>query len=252
MNKKEFLDFFNLDDKLEASKIYEKYKLTDYGLSTFTESFYPPSIWAKIIKMKNTLKINVDTYGGFFQSERRIVMFEGEYPTELPVKFMCVKNLSKFKDLAHKDYLGAIMSLGIKREKMGDLIVKENCCYFPVFEDVARIIERDLESVGHNPVEIFYVEELVEEVDFEEITIVVSSQRLDSIVSALTKLSREEAVKQIEKGEVFINYSEEKEKSLKLKEDDIISIRKYGKYKFDSLAGNTKKDKLRIVIKKFI
>lgn len=252
MNKKEFLDFFNLDEKLEVSKIYEKYKLTDYGLGTFTESFYPPSIWTKIVKMKNALKINIDTYGGFSQGERRIVIFQGEYPVELPIKFMGIKNLSKFKVLAHKDYLGAIMSLGIKREKMGDLIVKENCCYFPVFDDVARIIEKELESVGHNPVEIFYVEELVEEVNFEELIIVVSSQRLDSIVSALTKLSREEAVKQIERGEVFVNYSEEKEKNLKLKEEDVISIRKYGKYKLDSFAGSTKKDKLRIVIKKFI
>lgn len=251
MNKKEFLDFFNLDDKLEASKIYEKYKLTDFGINAFTESFYPPSIWSKIIEMKKLLSTKVQTYGAFFQGERRIIIFEGEYPVELPVKFMCIKNLSKFRELVHKDYLGAIMSLGIKREKMGDLVVKENCCYFPVFEDIARIIESELKSVGNNPIEITYVEELLEEANFEEIIIVVSSQRLDSVVGALTKNSREEAVKQIERGEVLVNYSEEKEKNSKLKEEDIISIRKYGKYKLDSFVGNTKKDKLRILIKKF-
>lgn len=252
MNKKEFLDFFNLEDKLEASKIYEKYKLTDYGLSAFTESFYPPLIWTKILKMKNQLKVNIETCGGFSQGERRIIVFEGEFPVELPVKYMCIKNLSKFKELVHKDYLGALMSLGIKREKMGDLIVKEDCCYLPIFEDVARIVENDLKSVGNNPIEIVYMEELVNEVNFEEFIIVVSSERIDTIIGALANISREEAVKKIERGEVLVNYSEEKEKNLKLKEDDVISIRKYGKFKLHSFVGSTKKDKLKILMKKFI
>lgn len=252
MNKKEFLEHFDVEDKNEIAKIYEKYQVTDYGISSYTDEFYSPNIWNKILNLQKKLQIQVETCGYFEESERRIIFFKGEYLGEIPIKLYKIKNLSKFKELKHKDYLGSLMGLGIKREKIGDLIVKDEFCYFPTFEEIGKIIINELKTVGHNPVEITLSEEVRLEANLESFNITISSGRLDALVAAITKISREECIKLIERGEINVNYEVLKDKSFKLKEKDIISIKKYGKYRYEKVLGNTKKDKEKIEIKKFI
>lgn len=252
MTKKEFVEYFDTEDKNEIAKIYEKYQMTDYGISSFTEEFYPPNIWNKILNMQKKLQVEVETFGYFNESERRVVIFKGDYSVEIPVKLYKIKNLSKFRLLNHKDYLGALMSLGIKREKIGDLIVKEEFCYFPTFEEIGKIIINGLQTVANNPVEISLSEDVELNANLETLILVINSNRLDAIVAAITKVSREECTKLIERGEIIVNYETIKDKSFKIKENDILSIKKYGKFKYIGTVGNTKKDKLRIEIKKFI
>lgn len=252
MNKKDFIEFFGVEDKNEVAKLYEKYTLTEFGISSWTDEFYSPNIWNELLKMKKSLGVEIETYGISAQSEKRAILFKGDYEVEFPLKLLSIKNLSKFKSLAHKDYLGALMSLGIKREKLGDLVVKGDQCYFLTFEDMAKIIFHELKTVGNNPVEVQYLDKIEIEIEFEKVLVTISSERLDSLVGAVTKQSRESAVKSIERGEVLVNYEIQKDKSLKLQKDDVISIKGYGKFKYIEVLGNTKKDKKRIEIKKFV
>lgn len=255
MNKKDFIEYFNTEDKNSISHIFEKYELTNYGLLGITEEFYPPLIWAKLLEMENKLRVKVETFGYFSESERRVITFTGEdnYSNDkVELKILKIRNLSKFKTLSHKDYLGSLMSLGIKREKFGDLIVKEEICYVPTFQNIGDFVINELKMIGRNPVEISYGEEISINVEFEELNLIISSNRLDNFVAAITKLSREESIKNIERGEVLIDYFVVKDKSSKIKENSIITIKYFGKYKFLGKRGETKKDKVRISVKRYV
>lgn len=252
MNKKEFLDYFSLEDKNSIAKLYEKYTLQSYGKTIFTDEFYPPTVWNTVKNLEKTLKVTIKTHGISEDSEKRVIEFIGDRDSLSPINIYEIHNLSKFKELKHKDYLGALMGLGIKREKISDLIVKDDICYFMTFLDIAEIIINNLEKVGSNPVHLSLSSKDKLSMSFEELVFPISSERLDAFVAAITKKSREESVKLIERGEVFINYFEEKEKNYKLKIDDIITIKHVGKFKFTNILGNTKKDKIRIEVKKFV
>lgn len=253
ITKKEFLDYFEKDDeKITATNIFEKIKLIDYGVNTSTDYFYSPNIWGKILRLKNKLNCKVKTYGYFKESERRIISFTEPSEELNPIYLIEIKNLSKFKELNHKDYLGALMGLGLKREKIGDLIVKDNSCYFPTFQEIGDIIINELKTVGKNPVEVEFSSESNIEYKFEEQEILIVSNRLDTLVSGITKMSREDSVKIIEKGEVLVDYLEMKEKSFEVKDESRISIKGFGKFTFVGIIGKTKKDKMKVLVKKFI
>ena len=255
MNKKEFIEYFSLEDKNSMSHIFEKYELTNYGIKGITEEFYSPLIWTKLIEIQNKLGVKVDTNGYFSESERRVISFTGDEcfgDDKDNIKLLEIKNMSKFKELGHKDYLGGLMSLGLKREKFGDMVVKGEICYTPTFQNIGDFVINELKVIGRNPVEINFSEETQVNPNFEDLNLIIASNRLDAIVAAITKLSREESIKKIEKGEVTLNYLIVKEKSTKVRDNSTISIKYFGKYKFMEKLGETKKDKLRIGVKKYI
>jgi len=257
MKKNEFIEKLNIEDKNLAGYIYDKYKLAvDTGMKVSSEEFYPPNIWTKLENIKGDILIKINSIEVFPNSERRQIAFvpiDSEYyEIENPVILVKLTNTSNFKKLEHKDFLGAIMSLGIKRELLSDLILKEQTCYFLTNNTIASLIEENLPKVGKNPIKFQYAQkEEIPQIDFEYIDILSSSMRLDGIISSLCKFSRSEAVEKIEKKEVSINYIVKSEKSLVIKENDVISIRKFGKYILEGELGKSKKDKLRLRFKKF-
>ena len=255
MNKKEFIEYFSLEDKNNISHIFEKYELTNYGIKGVTEEFYSPLIWSKLIEIEKKLGVKVYADGYFLESERRVVVFIGEEcfdENEEKIKLLEIKNMSKFKELGHKDYLGGLMSLGIKREKFGDMIVKGEYCYIPTFPSIGEFVINELKIIGKNPVEIKFSDKNDINPNFEDLNLIIPSNRLDAVIASITKLSREESIKIIEKGEVTLNYLIVKEKNAKVKDDSIIAIKYFGKYKFLGSIGETKKNKVRISVKKYI
>ena len=101
------------------------------------------------------------------------------------------------------------MSLGIKRELLGDLILGEECCYIPVYNEITDFIKLNLTSINTCPCEVTIVEEPLKDapkVKFEEKTIVVTSLRLDNMISSLCNLSRSKALELIEGNKVLLNH----------------------------------------------
>ena len=144
------------------------------------------------------------------------------------------------------------MSLGIKREILGDLIVKNGVCYGIINEELFDFLVDNLKEIGKTPVKIEEIKfQEIPESEFIDIVESVASMRFDVIVSALGNFSRNDGSEKIEAGEVLLNYGMEKEKSRVIKEKDIISIRKKGKFIIESILGETKKGKTRILAKKF-
>ena len=194
------------------------------------------------------------TNGIFEEAERRMISFNNNYNINYPIEVLKIKNKSNFSNLQHKDYLGAILSLGIERNKIGDLIVKGNAAYVPVIEDISEYILNNLSLIGKSPVEIDVLHNIegLPSMDFEEITINISSLRLDSVVAKITNLSRSKSIDLLDNNKVLINYVKSKDKSQEIIKGDRLTIRGSVKYIVGDIIGETKSGKKRVIIKKYI
>lgn len=257
MDKKTFLSLFKESDEYMLSSLWENIELVgDIEVPVFTKEFYPPVIW-NYLEKNNINGLKFICRGLNSEAEKRNIMIvPKDYDTEdmeFPVVYFKIDGQNKFRELQHKDFLGTIMSLGIKRELMGDLIVKNSVCFGVIMEEKYGIIESRIEKIGNVPVKIEKISsENIPESEFKSEILLVSSLRLDSFVSAVTGLSRQKSVDELEKGNILLNYNMVRDKSSEIKEGDTLTIKKTGKFRFEEIAGESRKNKIRIKIKKFI
>lgn len=190
-----------------------------------------------------------------FGKIRKIFAFVPEYIEEFdfPISLLKITINNKFREYTHKDFLGAIMSLSIKREFLGDLFVKNNVAYIYLHNSIKDIVINNLNEIGKN---VAFVEEVFEniELDFEfkNIKINISSNRLDSIVASIANISRENSKEIIKQGLVNVNYEICYENSKELKENYILSIKKYGKYIIKNVERTTKNNRIILNVNKFV
>ncbi|MDV4152528.1 YlmH/Sll1252 family protein [Clostridium sp. AL.422] len=255
LSKEYFLKSFSEDDVNEAVKIYENYKLAyEKDITIFSNSFCSPNIWSFFEKNCQINDFKIVTNGIFEEAERRMIAFNNNYDISYPIEILEIKNKSNFSALKHKDYLGAILSLGIERNKIGDIVVKEEKAYVPIVEDISSYIINNLSSIGRSPVEINLLNNIEDlpSIDFEEILVNVQSLRLDSVVAKLANVSRSKAIELLDSSKVLVNYIKSKDKSQELLKGTRLTIRGYGKYIVGDTIGKTRSGKQRIVIKKYI
>lgn len=243
INKKEFLKRFK--DIEQATKVYEKLnEALKYSYTTYTDIYVTPNIWKQLPDKYYDVEIKMVGY------DRKKIIFVVDnmyYDDIINLKIM-VNN--KFKEVSHKEFLGSIMSLNIKREYLSDLFVRENICYFSTSENIANIIMNELKYIGKNECLIEKINEINLSYDYEDIGIISSSLRIDGVLKNILKVSREMAIKYIENSFVQIDYEIIKDKSKNINENDIITIRKNGKYIVDKIEIN-KKGKYKINLKKY-
>lgn len=257
MDKTRFLNHFCDDDKVTLSSIYDKMKLADRtGRIIYINEFYTPNIWKKLLRINNPFELEIECSGIFQNSERRMICFSKEYEgKDFPFELLRIDNLSKFDNLTHRDYLGAIMGLGIVRNKLGDLVLEDNCCYAAVCAETAEFIIQNLEKINRcrcsiNTVELS--EHNIPDIKFEESNIISASLRLDSLVSSICNISRSKAVELINASGVSVDYIITKEKDYTVSKDDTITIRGYGKYKILKNIGITGRERMKLLMKKFV
>ena len=160
----------------------------------------------------------------------------------------------KFADeLTHRDFLGTLMGLGIKRETIGDILTDDNCGYVFCEKKVARFVLDNLDRVKHTTVRC---EMTLSPPDFagalpEERTVTVPSLRLDAMVAAVYKLSRSESQRLFMQKLIFVNGKMTVNSSYIPKEDEIISVRHKGRFVFCGKIGETKKQRLKISVRVF-
>lgn len=255
MNKKEFINKINYEDKNIISNIYDKIILAEKTYKEiFTNEFYPPSIWKRVEECKNYFTSSIDNYGIFDGAERRVLSFNNKFKKNYPIKLLKIMCKSKFAKVSHKDYLGSLMALGIKREKIGDIIVNENTAYCAANLSVVEYIIENLKLIKNNPCVIEIVDidsDNIPKTNFEENIILTSSNRLDSIVSGIIGKSRTLSNNLIKEGKVLMNYSKELDKSKTVNFETVITIKGYGKFIVAKDVGKTQKGKNKILIKKY-
>lgn len=156
--------------------------------------------------------------------------------------------------MEHRCVLGALFSLGIDEHTFGDIIVLENKCYVVTFPQVADVIEYQLKEIGKRKVKVKRVSfDVLNSYTrkYQDIKIKVPSLRIDAVLSKLTHLSRSQITEKIKQKEVLLNYEILLKLTKELKENDVFSMRKYGKYRFVKVTEQTKKQDFWIEIKKY-
>ena len=147
--------------------------------------------------------------------------------------------------------MGALLNLGIKREKIGDILIHDNFCQVIVSHDICDFIVINLEKVSRNKVKVkeIAVEDIVKnELNFKEISFTVSSLRIDSIISGVYNLSRTESVKLIKGEKVNVDYEKITSPSKEIKSSSLISVRGHGRVIVE-VGDLTKKGRTKIKAK---
>ena len=196
--------------------------------------------------------------GGFAMAERKIVCFlpinQNEY--SLPVKVIKIEpvNIKFAGECTHRDYLGAIMNLGIERSKTGDLIVDGKTCFCICKTEISDYISENLDMVKHTKVKCSDVslDDIEGSIRYETVNGTVASVRLDSILSVAFKESREHMKNYILSEKVFVNGKCTIKTDYVPVEGDIISVRGTGKLLFEGTGNETKKGRLYVKIKRYV
>lgn len=194
--------------------------------------------------------------GGSEQAERLIVRFgnpeEMGYEEAFPIALLKIEPLQqKYADaLGHRDFLGALMNLGIERSTLGDIFLKDNCGYLFCLESIADFIIEELRKVKHTDVRCSLAEasEVLEKQEKARHHLTVSSERADAVIAALYHLSRTQSVELFRARKVFINGKICENNSYYLKREDAVSVRGKGKFFYDGADRETKKGKLSVGI----
>jgi RNA-binding protein YlmH len=161
----------------------------------------------------------------------------------------------KFEKLSHRDYLGSILSMGIRREKVGDINVFEDGAEIWISNEISDFICFNLSKIKHTGIKtsIIKMEDSRERIqEYKSIKINIASFRLDSIIASLTGFSRSQAVSYIKSGSIKLNFSEIKEADKKVENGDVISIKGFGRYKITGDGKTTKSGRINIEVKKYI
>lgn len=254
------------DQLLYAHALDKKRSCSDLSMVTYT-SFLDLHQKSVIAPLERELNADIHTiyYGGYDGAERVIAVFVPSFFEankadaleniwENPVNLLRIDK-DKFSKLNHRDYLGSLMGLGIKRELLGDIIVDDNGCFVICMSSVSEFICQNLFSAGRGTLNVKPVgfERLSETEDhFEIINCFISSPRLDNLVAAAFDVSRSLAVQAIEKGIVFVDGYEVNKPDKYVQDGSKIVFRKKGKVIFDCIDGKSKKGRLHIRIKKYL
>lgn len=194
----------------------------------------------------------VKLFGGSDNTERVIVRFgnpeEFGYEVEFPIKCIHVcPILPKFADrLSHRDFLGALMNLGIERSTIGDIKVGDKEAYLFCLDQVADFICENLDKIKHTNVKCVITENIADipEEEPERINIQVVSLRLDAVIAKVYNKSRGDCLELFRSGRVFVDGRLCENNSRILKSGETVNARGYGKFVMAGEPGQTRKGKL--------
>ncbi len=208
--------------------------------------------------------VDCEIFGGYELAERQIVGFGSErslgYEGVWPIKIIKVEPLiDKFADeLSHRDFLGAVMNLGIERNVFGDILVKDGKrAYIFATESIADFIMDNLTKIKHTNVKTSVVEPGTDSMEdlkptLVDMDVIVASPRFDAIIGGATKVSRSEALNLFKAKKVTLNGRLCERNSMTLKDGDIFSVRGHGKFKFCGAGNETRKGRVYVKLKKYV
>ena len=194
--------------------------------------------------------------GEYDNAERKVIFIYPYYmeyeDIECPLEIVQVEGNFKFKEISHKDYLGAILNLGIVREKIGDIIIHENFCQVVVTSGICDFLTINLNKVSRNKVIVKKISRddiIPNSPNYKDISFTVSSQRLDCIISGLYNISRQDSLKYINGERVHVNYEKITSPSKEVEDNSLISVRGKGRSIIINVGEITKKGRIKVQAK---
>ena len=204
----------------------------------------------------NYSDFKVEFFGGFDDAERKKAKIISNEYYDVDYDIVCLKAKfnNKFNKVEHRNILGAVHNLGINFNRFGDIIVLENEVYIFVDEEIADYIAMEFTKAGRVNLDFQRVDltEVKIEKKYEDFEIVSSSFRIDSIVAKITNKSRSKVKEFLEQDFIKLNHVILRNGEKTCTPDDIISIRKYGRYVVKDYTQNKKSLKYRITISKLV
>jgi len=246
--------FRETEDRLYFAKALDKIKeAQNKSRATYTD-FMNPNRCAVFLKHFAKMNVEAHVYGGYDDAERKMIGFSSLSFCEMifPIKPLTVTYNSRYsKVLTHRDFLGAVLGLGLDRGKIGDIRMSTNGAVIYIAEEVANFVSESLREVGSATVINTLDKELVDiETPGTQKRITTASLRLDAIISEAFHLSRSKATALIEADKVFVNWATGK-KTRQLVSGDIVTIRQVGRLRIDEIIGLNKKDRIALYITLF-
>ena len=241
------------ESKIILSRLTDLAEKRDRQNCCVFSKFLTPAEQQKVCGFKDAA-----LWGGFADAERKVAAFYPYYMEENEIfwELKAVKAVTgDGKTYSHRDYLGSLLGLGIKREVLGDILINENTAYIICLENMADYIARNFTAVAHSGVktEIADIDEdILPPKKYEEITGSVSAPRLDSITAVAAGKSRSAAAELVNAGAVRVNFTENTSTSYVVKENDVLSVRGYGKFVYDGVSHISKKGRNIIKLRKYI
>lgn len=211
-----------------------------------------------LMRMKNELQYSgLTLFGGASDCERAVARFGNcGYDEPYPITCLSAAPLQqKFADkLTHRDILGALMNMGIKRDLIGDIYLKDNVAYFFCLSRVAPVIISDFTKAKHTTLVCREVDALPDGAgsEPEEERIQITSERADVIVAAAYDLSREESLEAFREAKVFIDRRQCENNSMAVKPGAVVSVRGYGRFRYLGYENLSRKGKLNAKIAKWV
>ena len=192
------------------------------------------------------------TYFGGYPDAVRLMLGAGAEEYSFPITALEFTYKPEF-DLRHRDFLGALTALGLRREMIGDILCEPGRTVVFVRDEIADFILTQVEKIGRVGVKIGYADmtKLPVPDDIEELSFTLSSLRLDAFVAAAANLAREKAARLIKSELVMVDHVTITDVSAVLNEGATVTIRKYGKFVLSANLGLSRKGRIRVSVKRF-
>ena len=256
MKKLNFLQQASAEQREAAEKLLQSISFVE-NRNTVTKFLtnFEQVVLSQIVAY-NYSDFKVEFFGGFDNAERKKAKIISNEYYDVDYDIVCLKAKfnNKFNKVEHRNILGAIHNLGINFNRFGDIIVLENEVYIFVDEEIADYIAMEFTKAGRVNLDFQRVDltEVKIEKKYEDFEIVSSSFRIDSIVAKITNKSRSKVKEFLEQDFIKLNHVILRNGEKTCTPDDIISIRKYGRYVVKGYTQNKKSLKYRITISKLV
>lgn len=251
--KQKFLSGLDREHEIQFAHMYDLALQADKCNFAVYGDFLSENEQSDLLSRKNLLPVKVSFFGGYPDAERKMVCFSPDDETDgYPIVPIIITGTNKAA-ISHRDYLGSIMGLGIKREKTGDIIINGEKSIVFVREEIARAVTQ-LERVGKYGVkceETLLSELELPEKQFTEIKGTVASLRLDAVLAMLIGTGRGNTGEWIRSGRVFVNGICASKADMRLSGGEKISVRGVGKAELE-VGGTSRKDRIFVTLKKYV
>ncbi len=248
------------ETELLKNKAMDLFKLSNKYKSFKFSRFYNEQ---EIYILDNFFKFkgfnNYMFFGGYKNSNRKMLgVFYNisgisyKYFPIIPISF----NFSTNFNLTHRDFLGSLTSLRIERNLIGDILEDENKFICFLSSSISDFCIDNIQKVSNKKVEIYNCEkkytDFIHKNKFDKKIYIVSSLRIDCIVSSILKISRSISLSYIKNGTILVNYKKDFNPAYNLNIGDIITIKKFGKFIYKDELLLTKKGKIKLILHKYI
>ncbi len=244
------------EDKLFLSKLSDMVKLSEKRGAVYSQFLTEHECALATFWLNHLMHKTYCFYGVFEEAERKILCVYSEYFIPLDEDFPSELLTFEFRresKLSHRDFLGALMHLGIRRETVGDIVIDNGIAQIAVLETVKNTVVSEIRKIGNTGVR--YNESfpglLKKQQSFKEIGGTVPSLRLDAVAGLALNMSRGKISDIIKGIGIEVNSAARYDCSFTLNEGDIFSVRGHGKFRLSEISGMTKKGRIHITVLKY-